>query len=221
MLDATGLFPCCPRCGMSFEPRRKDQKFCQRACAKAASRNASRGSRSVADSWSERARCRKHNRRAMELAAWLYTTPPAERLGLMQELIEAAREYDAQLRGVLTDPRLLRASPQEPWLFFRRSPGAYKTISQAADAYCRKFWGAGVATVVHRRCPEPPTGEDGDTEGHRPPQMSLHTCNEKTSRVPEGVSYGGIPESICKGFRWLTVSRSEARKLRALGGCPA
>ena len=77
----------------------------------------------------------------------------------MASLIDAARTSDAQLRSILTDPLLLSASRETPGLFFRRCPSSYKTISQAADSYCRKFWGHGVRTVIYDRCPEPETGE--------------------------------------------------------------
>lgn len=167
----------CPHCQQPFAAKRKGQQYCARPCAKAATRHTSRGPRTVAESWSERARCRAHNGRAIELAAWLYMTPPAERLGLMAKLIAAARGHDAQLRSIFTDPRLLGASPHEPWLFFRKAPRSYKTIAQAADAYCRRFWGAGVASVVQGHCPEPVTGELPMTSvsPNRPPTHIMGT----------------------------------------------
>ncbi|MBZ4023462.1 hypothetical protein CKO11_13445 [Rhodobacter sp. TJ_12] len=96
----------------------------------------------------------------MRLAERLYTLPPSQRLGYMQTLIEEARSgASPRLRRVLTMPKLLRASREDRHLFWRRSPESYRTIAQAADRYCRKFWGAGVVAVVRGKVPEPPTGE--------------------------------------------------------------
>lgn len=148
----------CPSCQRPFRQRRGNQRFCSRPCQK----NATRGSRKVADSFEEKRRSHVHYNRAMWLAHDLYSTRPDQRLGLVASLIEAARTHDAQLRSILTDPTLLNASPDDPGLFFRRCPYTYKTISQAANAYCRKFWGHGVSDVIYKRCKEPDTGEVRD-----------------------------------------------------------
>lgn len=145
----------CPACLTKFTRQRRNQQFCSRDCQK----NASRGSRKVSDSWEAKRRSHAHYSRALWLAHDLYTSPPNQRLGFMAEIITAARTHDAQLRGILTDPRLLCASRDSPGLFFRRCPASYKTIAQAADRYCRKFWGHGVRPVIFNRCPEPETGE--------------------------------------------------------------
>lgn len=161
MLDAStaqagSLTPTlCPSCCNPFQPQRSNQRYCSRPCQK----NASRGSRTVADSWEERHRSSAHYTRALRLAYDIYTLRPDKRLGFMASLIDAARTSDAQLRSILTDPLLLSASRETPGLFFRRCPSSYKTISQAADSYCRKFWGHGVRAVIYGRCPEPATGE--------------------------------------------------------------
>lgn len=145
----------CPTCSKPFNPARANQRYCGRACQK----NAARGPRTVGESPEQQRRSTVHYSRAMYLAECLYMTPPNKRLGLMQEIIEAAREHDSELRSILTDPKLLRASSDEPGYFFRRAPGAYRTISQAAHAYCKKFWGHGVRAVVHKQVDQPETGE--------------------------------------------------------------
>lgn len=149
----------CLGCTAPFIPARSNQRYCTPKCQKATTRNTARGPRNVTNSSTERTRARYHNARAKELAVALYSLPPFERLGFMHDLIEAARDHDAHLRGILTDPRLLSAPPEKAHLFFRRCPASYRTIAQAADAYCRRFWGYGAPDVVHSRCPEPETGE--------------------------------------------------------------
>ena len=126
----------CPTCNIRFKPKRSNQKYCSRPCQK----NATRGSRSV----EAKVRNELHYCRALNLAELVYTAPIGERLGIMKTIVETAREHDAVLRNILTDPTLLGASPTDRHLFHRRSPGSYRTISQAADAYCRKFFGLSV-----------------------------------------------------------------------------
>lgn len=207
----------CPKCAATFSPRRKDQRYCSKPCAKAATRNAARGPRTVDFSPELRRRSRMHYDKAMRLAEMVYTMPPNKRLGFMADLIRLAREGERTLRNILTDPTLLRASPDDEGLFFRRSPASYRTISQTADAYCRKFWGAGVKAVVTGECLEPPTGEDGDTDGHAPTPADPKA---KAPPCPESWDFKEALRPICKGFIWLTVSRTETRRLMALGGCP-
>lgn len=155
MLDASSLLTPCPKCGAEFMPARSNQTYCSTPCRK----NATRGSRKTTDSNDERQRSSRHYNRARWLAHDLYALPSNKRLGFMAELIDAAREHDAQLRSILTDPVLLSAGREDKGLFHRRAPSSYKTIAQAAHAYCRKFWGHGVKDVIYRRCPDPETGE--------------------------------------------------------------
>jgi hypothetical protein len=70
----------------------------------------------------------------------------------MKEIIERAANGEAGWRRILTDPTFLRASPEDKHLFHRRAPGAYKTISQAANAYTQKFFGVSIQTYfeMHR-----------------------------------------------------------------------
>ena len=212
----TAAAPACPHCSTTFAPRRKNQKYCSQPCQKAASHNTARGPRTVAHSPDLRLRSKKHYDTAKRLAEKIYTAPPNKRLGLMSDLIKLARGGDLKLRNVLTDPKLLRASPDDAGLFFRRAPASYRTISQAADAYCRMFWGEGVRAVVTGQCPEPPTGEVGDTDGHSP---TRHDQRRKAPCRPEGWDFRVTLRPICKGFQWLTVGRAKTRELRALGGC--
>lgn len=211
MLDMSTLQTICPKCATDFVQARSNQKYCSSRCAKAATRNVTRGPRTVADSPELRLRARRHYGRAMDLAETLYGAPVGERLGLMAALIKAARDHDAELRNILTDPRLLSASPKENLhLFYRRSPQSYRTIAQAAHAYCMKFWGQGVKAVVADRCPEPPTGEGEDVEGHHPRRSA------KAARVaPDGWDYRNAFRVACKGFLWLPMSKRKVERLAA------
>lgn len=211
MLDMSTLEISCPKCEGPFIRARSNQKYCSNRCAKAATRNAARGPRTVADSPELRLRSRRHYGRAMDLAETLYGAPVGERLGIMADLIQAARDHDAELRNILTDPRLLSASPREELhLFFRRSPQSYRTIAQAANAYCQKFWGQGVKAVVADRCPEPPTGEGEDLEGHQPRRSA-----RGTRVAPEGWDYRKTLRVSCKGFLWLPMNKRKVERLAA------
>jgi hypothetical protein len=130
----------CPACTVSFVPKRSNQKYCSKSCQK----NASRDSREVEN----KTRNRLHYHRALDLAELIYTAPVNQRLGIMKTVLEAARDHDKVLRNILTDPVFLYASPDDKSLFHRRAPGSYKTISQAADAYCRKFFGLSVGDYL-------------------------------------------------------------------------
>lgn len=211
MLDASSFNANCPRCGEAFDRQRPNKTYCTPKCAKAATRNASRGPRTVVESVNLRARARAHNARARELAAWLYTAPVGQRLGIMSDLIEAARGEDAMLRNILTDPRLLFASPiTDSRLFYRRAPGSYRTIAQAADAYCRKFLGQGVQAVISGNCPPPPTGEGNDVVGHSP-----QAASGSAPVAPDGWDFRVNLNKACKGFLWLPVSRSKVERWAA------
>ena len=140
---------CCLKCGKDFNPRRKDQKYCAKTCAKAATRNNSRGNRTR----EYKAMNEQHRATVRQLEAALYGAPPRERLGVMKRILECATGDDtcfksADVKRVLTDPKLLRACPSEAHLFYRRAPGAYRTISQAANAYTQKFFGVSVKTYL-------------------------------------------------------------------------
>lgn len=208
MLDASPTDAVCPHCEGLFLRSRPNKQYCTPQCAKAASRNAARGPRTVAASPELRLRSRRHYGRAMELAASIYSSPVGERLGMMAALIAAARDGDTELRNILTDPRLLTASPvQDRHLFFKRCPGSYRTISQAANAYCRKFWGSGVQEVVSGNASEPPTGEPEDTVGHSPRQTA-----SSGPKKPEGWDYRATLGGTCKGLLWLPISRSKIER---------
>lgn len=134
----------CPKCEASFSPNRSNQKFCSRPCSKAATRNTARGDRSSEN----KAMRTAHYDRAKWLAKRLYSAPPRERLGVMKDILEEAKDkkLGAGLRRVLSDPKLLKAHPVSERRLFHR--GYEKTIAQAASAYTQMFFGVGIQTYL-------------------------------------------------------------------------
>jgi hypothetical protein len=214
---------CCPVCSTEFVQARNSQKYCGKACQN----NAARGPRNTAVSANTKTENRIHYTRAAWLCHDLYKLPPGDRLGAMRELIEVARERDSVLRRILSDPRLLGAPMGSSLgkLFPDNKNPEVKNIAKAADLYCRMFWGHGVGDVVYKCCSVPPTGEDGDVEGHapgNPPPYVLKVNKKKVKPVaPEGFDYrDSLNRPACKGFLWLLTNKATMRKLRKLGGCP-
>jgi len=151
----------CPVCNKNFIKKRRDQESCSTRCRKQKYQKRDRinNPKNSQSSYAVKMRNMRQRIRARELAATLFGIPPCERLGFLKTLVDAARSHDADLKSIFTDQTLLRASPNEPWLFHRRCPWSYPTISQAGNAYCRKFWNASVTEVVKGNVPEPDTGE--------------------------------------------------------------
>ncbi|OWU85850.1 hypothetical protein ATO6_02835 [Oceanicola sp. 22II-s10i] len=150
----------CLCCGTTFYRLKANQKFCSPRCRKQSHQVADRERNPKNSSCSPSVRRTNYIalRRARDLAEMLYSMPPGERLGFMKRLVDDARGGDAALRSILTNPHLLRASPADRHLFYRRCPASYVTISQAAHAYCKKTWGTGVVRVVRGMAEEPATG---------------------------------------------------------------
>lgn len=151
----------CHECKEIF-PYRSNKRFCSDNCRKANARKKDRRKNPV-NAANRRSAKRQQNEDfdlAMRMAETLYTMPPSQRLGYIEDVIQVARQGEsARLRRVLTNPAFIWPDPQKLHLFFRRAPGSYCTISQAADRYCRRSpWQAGVKEVVRGDVPEPATG---------------------------------------------------------------
>lgn len=151
----------CPECGVNF-PYRSNKTFCSKRCCKASSQRARRKELPANAANSRSIRRDQHEvfELAMRMAERLYSMPPFERLGYLEEIIQLARNRQCpMIKKILTMPKLIRPNPNDKHLFYRGCP-SYCTISQAADLYCRMSpWNAGVAAVVRGEVPEPPTGE--------------------------------------------------------------
>ncbi len=137
----------CPGCGTSFEPKRSNQRYCDSACQKKATRNSSRSDRTIENLEA----IRLHYDRAIRLAEMLYKVPINERLGVMKDILDSAElPEQANIRRILTDPKLLKAHPRnidDKGLFL---DGRHKTISQAATTYTYKFFGISIQTYLRR-----------------------------------------------------------------------
>lgn len=98
----------CPQCAEAFQPKRRDQRYCNRQCQKAATNHNTRGSRKVADSWDEKRRHETRTGRVWGLSNALYEAPPAYRAEFMERLIAEARG-NAELRRPVTARAYLRS----------------------------------------------------------------------------------------------------------------
>ncbi len=151
----------CPACGNDFLYR-SNKKFCSASCRKASSQRDRRKQRPANAANSRSIRREQHEifELADRMAETLYTMPPGQRLGYIEEIVQLARSGRCpQVRKILTNPDLILPNPDKKHLFYRGCR-SYCTISQAADRYCRNSsWSAGVAEVVRGEVPDPPTGE--------------------------------------------------------------
>ncbi len=144
----------CAKCGAPFAPKRKDQTYCGRACQ----RNGSRGSRKASASPSQRRANADDWGRLQDLNATYYGTKPAERLGLLKDWLDRARDGDTKLRRVLARPEFFAPERGEWRVFFRRC-WAYPPVPKLADLFCRRLRGCRVWEWVNGSAPEPETGE--------------------------------------------------------------
>lgn len=125
----------CPACGTSFTRKRSNQAYCSRPCQRKTSRNSARGDRSAEN----RKRSWKHYERAARLTEMIYSTPPQERLGMMQHILSFI-PHDAGLRNILTDPELHMKPPKAD---------NRKNITKAANAYTQKFFGLSIKRYIN------------------------------------------------------------------------
>lgn len=151
----------CRNCGTVF-PFRSNKMFCSKRCRKALSQRERRKALPVNAANYRSIQRDQHEvfELATRMAETLYSIPPFDRLGYLEEVVQLARTGQSpRIRKILTMPTLLRPSPDTKHLFYRGCR-SHCTISQAADRYCRMSpWNAGVVQVVRGEVPDPPTGE--------------------------------------------------------------
>lgn len=190
----------CPRCGTSFLPQRRNQKFCSRPCAKAATRNSSRGSRPKENA----TRARWHYGRAAWLCYDLHRMHVAERSHMLLAIVEAASGPAAALRNILLDPVLLSAARDSPAgkLYPDSRYPDVPNLAKMVHAFCLETWGVGLRNVLL---------VDG-----RPANRDL--SKERSEIVPPQ-TYGALPEPPLRDY--VTVKPSEffreLAELRRLG----
>lgn len=125
----------CPACGTSFMRKRSNQAYCSRPCQRKTSRNSARGDRCAEN----KQRSWKHYDRAARLTEMIYSTPPQERLGMMQHILSFI-PHDAGLRNILTDLELHKEPPRAD---------NRKNITKAANAYTQKFFGLTIRRYIN------------------------------------------------------------------------
>ena len=125
----------CPACGTSFKRKRSNQTYCSRPCQRKTSRNTARGDRTPEN----KQRSSKHYERAARLTEMIYSTPPQERLGMMQHILSFI-PHDAGLRNILTDLELHKEPPRAD---------NRKNIVKAANAYTKKFFELSIKRYIN------------------------------------------------------------------------
>ena len=147
----------CEYCDTPFRRRRKDQRYCSDKCRKAAYQDKNRKENPVNSTLSPQKWRENYELfdRALRLAEMLYTMPVGERLGFMKGLIDDARHGNVKLKNILLNPAILKARYFDEHMFYKKRPAAYRTIGQAADSYCRRYWGASVRDVLLGKVAEP------------------------------------------------------------------
>lgn len=156
----------CPHCGAHF-PFRSNKRFCSATCRKLNAQDKVRAktpANAQQSRWVQRDQMEIFDL-GMRMAERLYKTPPDQRLGYINYIVDLARSGESpRTRQVLTMPTLLKPDPTRRSLFWRNCPNTYLTISQAANRFCWHFWNAGVKDVVRGVAPEPSTGEVYDQD---------------------------------------------------------
>lgn len=155
----------CPKCGVQFQLKRKDQRFCDRACQK----NAARGSQKAADNKDCARTLETRRHRGHLLHDMLLRKHPSDRPAFLDEIVTAARDRDWFLRTKLTDRRYL--SPKAANGTSEGNRWAY--LVQAIDQHCRQKWGpdARIFRVVEKGWTPPaktPTGACQHTSSAQP-----------------------------------------------------
>jgi hypothetical protein len=119
----------CPKCAVTFSPRRKDQLFCSRECQKTASQNSTRGPRMVAESADEARRQEHRAGRMRSLSNSFFETHPRYRAAFIVALIAEAR-WVKELRGWLT-----RREALKKWQHHQGTGRLH--IAQCLDDFCQ------------------------------------------------------------------------------------
>jgi len=160
----------CQVCGVYFTAKRCDAKTCSPACRQQRSRKGKPHNRTTSPTQArdENEFLSLHD----EYCHQYYTMPPAHRPVFLHGLIKLAQEGDKRITRLLTNLKLLRASPKGPRnLFYRGSP-QYPTLAQEAHAFSKWYYDAGIRYVI-------------ENPGHRPPKSLKEgrgSMGEKTFR---------------------------------------
>lgn len=151
----------CKMCNKNVAARRSTKIFCSATCRNSQYQQKDRkiNLRNSLKSPTKRRENTELYDLSNRLAETLYTLAPGKRLGNLSDLIRYARSVPGKVRQILANKTLIYPDRNCSYLFYRRKPNQFITISQACDRYCWSFWGYGVRDVVLGFAPEPPTGE--------------------------------------------------------------
>lgn len=131
MVDhAPSTDPECPRCGQTFQHKRKNQRYCSRPCQKATTQNTMRGSQKIADNSTAKRMSEVQRHRACLLNFELYSKRPADRPAFMEAILSAARIHDRHLHRILSDHR--------PYLEFETDDWGRPNLTRTLDDYCKR-----------------------------------------------------------------------------------
>ncbi|MBW7055994.1 hypothetical protein KY389_04695 [Paracoccus bogoriensis] len=148
-------------------------------------------------------RNRDHYSRAASLCYDLNRLPAWKRAPFVSRLIAAAKDGDAKLRNILTDPSLLTAD---------RSSGIGKlypdshdfdvlNIAKEANDYCRKRWGISIKTALAANCPVQIVAEP-EADFHGPIKESHWQRLKREGRL------GFRPQPITGNYDWRDLARA-------------
>ncbi|MCR9156646.1 MAG: hypothetical protein NXH80_05325 [Rhodobacteraceae bacterium] len=153
----------CPNCGDLFEYR-SNKKYCKPKCRKAHSKLVLREEQ-----------CRTKNnmlpsevRQNVELwhlnavlSEKVYTMPPQERMGYVEDILQVAlHSKGGLLRALLQNKKYQYPNRNQEKLFFRNSPKSYKTFPQLCNHYLLNSpWNCYLQEFLKGNVPEPSTGE--------------------------------------------------------------
>lgn len=146
----------CLGCGLTFQKQRKNQQYCSRPCQKAKTHNAARGPRTTTNSPEKRLEKRRQRATLNWMNETFYRTAPGQRLGIIKDWLDRARNGDTKLRAVFCRPDFLEKT--DAGVCFLRDKNS-PPVPYVAARFCRKFLDCHVWDWVSGRAPEPETGE--------------------------------------------------------------
>ena len=143
----------CQHCRIPISGR-PNKKFCSPNCRK----RSSEGTQNSLESREKKKRNHVLFDSATRLAKIYFQHSPFERLGLMQNYISMARDGNTKMREMLSNDHLMKPDNDYGNPYKGTRGRSFGSIAAACDRYCRYYWNASAADVVHNRADEPDDG---------------------------------------------------------------
>lgn len=189
----------CPNCGVLFTFR-SNKKFCSSKCRKAHSKLVLREDQTKTINRTlplERRQNLELKHLNLVLCEKVYTMPPGERVGYVEDVLQVALHSNGGLlRHLLCNKKYQYPNREQTSLFFRRSPISYKTFPQICNHYLLNSpWNCYLSDFLKGEVPEPSTGEvlsDGtidirvNAQGWKPAVVGYKKRKGKVERVQKG-----------------------------------